>query len=277
MCTDGWSDLDDFDSLSAADIKDTATVEFVSECHKCRGTGKFVSYSGRPVGPCFTCKGTGKLTHKTSPQARAKAKASRVNRAAKKSEENLAAALEAHPAEYRWITFNANKSAFAESLARSIQKYGSLTERQSRAVLKIIAKEEHREANRNVSDAGFVALVNVFVKAKETGAKRPILRFDGGDVEIKVSVAKDNSKNAGHLYVKADGEYLGKITPAGVFVKAYNTTDEQVELIKNIGEQPLEEAKRYGRVTGSCSVCGRELTNKDSIEAGIGPICAEAF
>jgi hypothetical protein len=33
----------------------------------------------------------------------------------------------------------------------------------------------------------------------------------------------------------------------------------------------------YGRATGSCSCCGRELTDPVSIEAGIGPICAGRF
>lgn len=39
----------------------------------------------------------------------------------------------------------------------------------------------------------------------------------------------------------------------------------------------LEEAKEYGRKTGTCYMCSRTLTNKESIEAGIGPICANKF
>lgn len=30
------------------------------DCGKCRGSGNFVSYKGRVVGPCFACQGTGK-------------------------------------------------------------------------------------------------------------------------------------------------------------------------------------------------------------------------
>lgn len=40
---------------------------------------------------------------------------------------------------------------------------------------------------------------------------------------------------------------------------------------------PKEAAIRYGRELGHCAMCGSELTNPDSIEAGIGPICAEKF
>jgi hypothetical protein len=33
----------------------------------------------------------------------------------------------------------------------------------------------------------------------------------------------------------------------------------------------------YGKRTGACSCCGRELTNGESIDRGIGPICAEKY
>lgn len=36
----------------------------------------------------------------------------------------------------------------------------------------------------------------------------------------------------------------------------------------------LEEAKEWGRKTGVCCVCGAELTNPESVAAGIGPICS---
>lgn len=36
----------------------------------------------------------------------------------------------------------------------------------------------------------------------------------------------------------------------------------------------LDEAKAYGKVTGTCCNCGRKLTNETSIAEGIGPRCA---
>lgn len=38
---------------------------------------------------------------------------------------------------------------------------------------------------------------------------------------------------------------------------------------------PRAAAIRYGKELGACSICNRELTNNDSIEAGIGPVCAQ--
>lgn len=37
---------------------------------------------------------------------------------------------------------------------------------------------------------------------------------------------------------------------------------------------PLEEAKKFGRMTGTCCVCARRLDVPESVEAGIGPVCA---
>jgi hypothetical protein len=39
----------------------------------------------------------------------------------------------------------------------------------------------------------------------------------------------------------------------------------------------LDEAKAFGALYGTCCQCGRTLTNESSIEAGIGPVCAEKF
>ena len=37
----------------------------------------------------------------------------------------------------------------------------------------------------------------------------------------------------------------------------------------------LEEAQQFGRLTGVCCYCGRRLTDPQSIDAGVGPICAK--
>lgn len=39
----------------------------------------------------------------------------------------------------------------------------------------------------------------------------------------------------------------------------------------------LDQAKEFGALYGTCCVCARTLTKEESIEAGIGPICAGKF
>jgi hypothetical protein len=48
--------------LQSTHSEQTNTMQ--NTCHKCRGTGRFVGYSGRDCGECFTCGGTGKIAPK---------------------------------------------------------------------------------------------------------------------------------------------------------------------------------------------------------------------
>lgn len=58
------------------------------------------------------------------------------------------------------------------------------------------------------------------------------------------------------------------------------TFDYAPGVIRNLSEDTamtLEEAKEFGALYGTCCVCARTLTNEESIEAGIGPVCASKF
>lgn len=48
-------------------------------------------------------------------------------------------------------------------------------------------------------------------------------------------------------------------------------------LLSKLASDPKAYAVAYGRKTGRCCNCGRELTDPESIRAGIGPICASKF
>ena len=70
------------------------------------------------------------------------------------------------------------------------------------------------------------------------------------------------ANNGNYLLVKAlvDGDWEYRGTP-----KRCGLTAEM--------RMTLDQAKQYGKSTGVCVCCGRTLTNPDSIELGIGPIC----
>ena len=53
--------------------------------------------------------------------------------------------------------------------------------------------------------------------------------------------------------------------------------DPTRERVVAVASDPHAAAKAYGARTGECSCCGRELTNAESIELGIGPICRDKF
>lgn len=77
-----------------------------------------------------------------------------------------------------------------------------------------------------------------------------------------------------------DNQLVGKLH-GGVAVvwpgKAGNAFNAVMALLAEIEADPLATAQKYGKLAGRCCSCGRDLTDPASIEAGIGPICAEKF
>jgi uncharacterized protein DUF6011 len=45
-------------------------------------------------------------------------------------------------------------------------------------------------------------------------------------------------------------------------------------ILAEIAKDPKAASLAYGREIGACGVCGRTLTDPDSIDKGIGPVCA---
>lgn len=50
-----------------------------------------------------------------------------------------------------------------------------------------------------------------------------------------------------------------------------------VRLLEPKDRLTLDQAKEWGQRTGVCCECGRTLTNPESIELGIGPVCRGAY
>lgn len=264
------------DAARAARVQaaDEAQVGFIEKCPKCRGTGRFVGYSGRQLGQCFACKGKGQNTYRTSTEQRASNRAGAAQRKIRKGQEALERFKTEQPAIWAWL--DGNDFAFAVSMREAIEKYHSLTENQTMACLRLIAKRDAaRQASlQRVQEAQQVDTTKVeqaFASASQT-LRSPKLRLAG----LTISRAKPESKNPGALYVKADGEYAGKIM-GGKLICVRETTPETEARIVAVLNDPQGAAIAYGRMTGQCSCCGRPLSNKESVDRGIGPVCAEKF
>jgi hypothetical protein len=246
---------------------------FTEPCRKCGGSGNFHSYSGRVVGACFTCKGTGTMTFKTSREAR---KASREGAAARKAKDVASWAAE-HQAAYDWLLARRETSAFAVSVLEGLKKFGAPTDNQLAAIERSLAKEhaaKEQAAERQAAapEVSTLKIEEAFAVAREKGIKRPVLRLD----TFKFKPAGSASRNPGAIYVTEDGDYLGKIAD-GKFLCASAATPEQVARIQAAAADPEAAAIAYGRRTGNCCICARTLTKGESIDRGIGPICAERF
>ena len=166
------------------------------------------------------------------------------------------------------------RSQFAQDLAR---KFNSLSPAQYAWA--------HKLANDNVKVASvdsneptqFEALFAAFEAAKSKGAKRLTLRFEGVNVKpnrdmTALWVTSQTEKEQGNYGMQP--KYLGKVTRSAMDSRL---SDDVKATIMAVANDPLTAAIRYGKVSGECSCCGRELTDPRSIERGIGPICAEKF
>ena len=253
-------------------------------CGQCGGRGTWVSPLGRVTGPCHACKGSGYFL--TDPKTRARARQSRVSRANRIISDGIAAFKAAHPEVYADIEPSSmTGNTFAKSLWEQLNRKGSLSEGQIRAVLNGIEKKRLRaeEAKANTKPMGLGRVREMFDRALSTGLKRPTFRAAG----LTLSLAGPNSKNAGAIYVKTSAKadwsdemeaiYCGKVVGAEFQPTREGTRLNVVESLQKISENPLQAAVEFGRLTGHCACCGRLLTNKESVDRGIGPICAEKW
>ncbi|UIS25261.1 hypothetical protein [Erythrobacter phage vB_EliS-L02] len=263
--------------------------EYKEKCPKCNGSGQFRSYTGRVVGNCFKCKGAGELVFKTSPEARAKSAEQREAVKERRQKERAAAFnawIEEHKDEFEWLVKRAPTFEFAKSLFESLAARGSLSDKQLAAVRRCLAQDHERErerqeiANRapDIEAAALDKIMLAFHEALDRSIKYPKLRLDAFVFSFVRS-----GQNAGSLYVKSaetdeNGErrYYGKITD-GRFFRGFKCSEEDEKRIIEAASDPEAAAIAYGRREGRCSVCNRTLTKHDSIDRGIGPICAERF
>lgn len=243
---------------------------YASPCKKCSGTGKFRAYTGRILGDCFVCKGEGTQTFKTSPEAREKAREQAAARAERKAQASVEAFAQEFPAVHAWIVAKAPTFDFAASMLEAVQKWGNLTEGQRGAVERCMERDAARDAERAAKAAERAAAPVVRLDALY-GVMQRHSNFYAG--ELTLSRGREHTtvwikhSQAEKAVGKLEGGLLTMWTRPGVDMGAIRETLGEFEA------NPLAAAVRYGKLTGRCCSCGRELTDPASVEAGIGPVC----
>jgi len=172
-------------------------------------------------------------------------------------------------------TLQGLRSTFASDLAR---KFNKLSPAQYAWAHKLAVDANTPAVAVDVNqNSQFEALFNAFEVAKSKGAKRLTLRFEGINVKpnrdlTALWVTSQTESEQGNYGLQP--KYLGKVTRKSIDSKF---SDIVRETIMGAARSPLASAIKYGKISGSCSCCGRALTVKESIERGIGPICADKF
>jgi hypothetical protein len=128
------------------------------------------------------------------------------------------------------------------------------------------------------------SIIKMLDNAVEAGKKYPKIHFETNEHEkLLFARAGDRSKEPGSVNITdggpfGDNTWYGKISRDGQFAPNNRVDGEMLkrvaEALNKMAENPEAAAKAYGRTTGHCCFCSRELTNKASVENGYGPICA---
>jgi hypothetical protein len=190
-----------------------------------------------------------------------------------------------HPLIAAWWT--GSTFPFAVSLREACRKYGRLTEGedgkggQLAAAYKCAHKfNESKNAWREPVAVDTSAIERVFDRAYDNGLFKVQLRLLANDIPLLFKPATANAKpeNAGAIYVKdeRDETYLGKVK-GGKFYRSRACSNEQYAAVIEACKAPEESAVAFGKKFGSCSCCGRQMTNDLSVQLGIGPICRGKF
>lgn len=131
-------------------------------------------------------------------------------------------------------------------------------------------------------------IFDLFDKAKQS-LKYPKITFPYEQQMIVFGLAGDKAKHPGTINITDDGRYpnnkfFGRIHRKQAERVLHIEWNERIailpqlrETIKAIVSDPVSICKVVGQEFSFCCFCGLELTNKDSVTVGYGPICAEKW
>jgi hypothetical protein len=172
---------------------------------------------------------------------------------------------------------------FASSLIDREDRNMYMSESQCSWVYKIA--EDVRQLKEPKPEVRSIDASNILAslaEARAKGIKKPMLRLVdpvGNNIRVKyMSVGK----NAGGCWVTSNDDLIGKIDDAGMFTftgRPYTDkfVDEMFDFVDITNHDVKSALESYGKITSKCGCCGLPLTNKKSIELGIGPICLDKY
>jgi hypothetical protein len=172
---------------------------------------------------------------------------------------------------------------FARSLIEREDKNMYMSESQVSWVYKIAEDvrqlREPSPAPRSIDASNILASV---AQARAQGIKKPVLRLVdpiGNSIRVKYM---SMGKNAGGAWVTYNDDLIGKIDDCGEFTITNRSCSDRIsaemfDFVEITNHDVKGALESYGKMTSKCGCCGLPLTNKKSIELGIGPICLDKY
>lgn len=121
-------------------------------------------------------------------------------------------------------------------------------------------------------------ILGSLAEARARGIKKPALRLQTNSGKSMLIKYMSVGSNAGGCWVLEGHRLVGKIDDCGTFTSGCTgPTDEYFEFIECTNSDVKGALTEFGKITSRCGCCGLPLTNKKSIELGIGPICLDKY
>jgi hypothetical protein len=178
-----------------------------------------------------------------------------------------------------------NKAAICEDMAAKLRRFGSfVSEKQAAFAGSLVAQAGAlATADAAVRDAGIKARAQ-----QPAGLPVPdlfaVMQKHARLIISGLKIARKNQDSLCWLIDdNGDDTVIGKIENGVAILFEGRMRNIGVErakieaLLTEIEANPLAAAMKYGKLSGRCCSCGRDLTDEGSIERGIGPVCAEKF
>lgn len=145
-------------------------------------------------------------------------------------------------------------------------KWFRLSDRQVEVILNAKARDAERARERQQNETGRD------LTALPYGRTRAAVENESGELTfLLIDRPAANSNWHGWVFVKQqqgpNEVKLGAQRPGQTYVGQWPS------LIDKVLADPLAAVARYGLALGICGVCGLPLTNAESRESGIGPVC----
>ena len=172
----------------------------------------------------------------------------------------------------------------------------TLTEEEAAKICGVIQQDFPQSLVRQLRQKGCLSPVQyfwLFKIAEDKNPKKQEVIVLLSDLQSFISVVPtmqfklllDNGTEFGKILLRTSPSYIsvfgaykmcGKIVADKFYPtsKCWQNLKVQILLFSGAPQRWMEQ---YGKATGQCCVCGRELTNEESVSRGIGPICAERF